>query len=141
MKIARWARLATLVVPGKPPVKKNGQQIAKRRSTGRSFLLPNSEFLAWKSGAIWLFKAGWKAVGQTEAIGSELEAVRLEMRFFMPSDSHSDLSNLYEAVQDALQDAAVLSNDYWVVSHAGSERLVAEPGKERVEVSVYACVL
>ena len=138
----RWARVARIVIPGKPPVKKNRQQIAKRRDTGRSFILPNEDYLAWVNGAIWHITAAWRRCGHSAPIGGEFEHVQLQMRFFLPGSSQPDLSNLYEAVQDALQSAGVLTNDYWVVGHDGSDRQYAADDREaRVEVTVFACVL
>lgn len=136
----RWALLATIVVPGKPPVKKNSQTIAKR-GNGQRFILPNDDYLSWKPSAVWHMVAGWRRYGRKGPVGDKSERICLSMHFFMPGDSRPDLSNLYEAVQDALQDAGVLTNDYWVASHDGSTRQTCDrPQDARVEVDIYACV-
>jgi Holliday junction resolvase RusA-like endonuclease len=44
-----------------------------------------------------------------------------------------DASNLYEAPQDALQRAGIISNDYWIRTHEGSNRLRDE-ANPRVEI-------
>lgn len=47
----------------------------------------------------------------------------------------NDLSNLYELVQDCLQEAQIIENDADIVSHDRSRRL---PGKENaVEIELY----
>lgn len=132
----RWARLARIRIDGEPPVKKNGQKIARRGKNGPSFLLPNPNYTAWLQGALYQIKSAWRRAGHTQPIGSEHERVWLCMHFVLV-DSASDQSNLYEAVQDALQEAGVLTNDYWIASHDGSDRV--RGARAYVEVQVMAC--
>lgn len=143
----RWARLATIWIPGAPEVKKNRQEIRRSKKPRFSkagvalpnqWIAPNKEYEAWAETAVYYARIAWSKLGRREPVGAAGEQVWLAMRFHLPPRSAPDQSNLYEGVQDVLQDAGVLSNDYWVVSHDGSDRVRAKaaPG---VEVVVYAC--
>lgn len=101
------------VILGEPPVKKNGMQIVRRGK--KPFLLPSKAYRSWKDGAVLQLKAQHR----DDPIEGELQAT---FTFYVGARRKPDLSNLYEAPQDAMEDAGIISNDYFIVSHDGSRR-------------------
>ena len=54
---------------------------------------------------------------------------------FQDAGQSVDLSNLYQGPEDALEDAGVLPNDYWIVGHHGSGRFRDET-RPRTEIVI-----
>ena len=112
------------VILGNPPVKKNNMVKTKWG------LLPSKAYRSWISGAVFQLKAQWK--GAPIASGIFLHA---RFTFYLGARQKPDLSNLYEAPQDAMEDAGIIYNDYWIVSHDGSRRL-RDNENSRIEIEL-----
>lgn len=108
------ARLpARYIILGEPPVKKNSSQIVRRGK--KPFLLPSKAYMSWKDAAILQLKTQHRG----DPIEGELHAT---FTFYVGARRKPDLSNLYEAPQDAMEEAGIINNDYFIVSHDGSRR-------------------
>lgn len=109
-------------LPLHPRVLKNSRILATVGGRARSF--PSKVAKAFmKEGA----RAISAVQGPPEAIGVP---VRLRMVFHGPwggEDKLPDLSNLYQAVEDLLEECGVLANDTLVASHDGSRRVALCP--------------
>lgn len=121
---------AYFVIFGKPVSKKNGKKIIRTRS-GRPMIISNSDVLAWERDAVRQLKRQWMHDHPIP------KGILLNARIvsYCAKRQRSDASNLYEAPQDALQEAGILENDYWIVSHNGSKRLVDDENP-RVEITL-----
>lgn len=61
--------------------------------------------------------------------------VRLEMLFFPPDRRRRDLSNIYKCIEDSLEHAGVLSDDYQIAEHkCRREREIVEGGMVKVRL-------
>lgn len=114
---AEWVCVATIRIAGRPIVKKNSRVLA----TGpRPVSLPSAAYRQWAKVAVWEAMAQWRAAGLFAPVGGPEQPVWLKCRFVLPVGGFADLSNLYEGIQDVLQDAKVLHNDRWIAHHDGS---------------------
>jgi len=119
------------VILGRPVVQKNRMQIRRNRKTGQSFIGKSPEVEAWMRRAVLQLRQQWHEDGPIEH-GVFLNAAIVT---YQGPRGKADASNLYEAPQDALQKAGIVSNDYWIRSHNGSDRL-SDPAKPRVEITL-----
>lgn len=62
---------------------------------------------------------------------------RVRTVVYMKQGQTGDLVNFEQAVWDLLQDAGLISNDFWINSHDGSERRWTEPDVPRIEVDLW----
>ncbi len=110
-------------------IKKNSKQIAKNRFAGKNFIRSSDKALFAKK---WLNQ---KLL--TEKLKQRLDTIAddviAEFIFYFPKSKYftkkglrsktlPDLSNLYETVQDCLQDARIIENDTCIVNHGSSHR-------------------
>lgn len=102
-----------------PITKKNSQQIAQNRKTGKSFIVQSSQYKRYAKNA------GYFLVHPPEIN----EPVNVQMLFYMDSNRKVDLSNLQSAALDVLVDNRVLADDRAdiVVSHDGSRVIYPDP--------------
>ncbi len=64
--------------------------------------------------------------------------LRLQVVFYFQNrSSESDLSALYEGIQDELQVMGVIENDKHIFSHDGSTKIFSETERQRTEVSLF----
>ena len=110
---------------GNPPVKKNSMQITRQGG-----LVPSAAYRAWIRGAVFQLRSQWKRLPM--AVSIELH---VKFTFYLGARQKPDLSNLYEAPQDAMEVAGIISNDYWIVSHDGSRRL-RDSKNPRIEIEL-----
>lgn len=116
------------VILGKPPVKKNSQRIVVNKTTNARFIMPGSKYKKWHAHAVTQLKAQWRDEPHSGF-------VHVRAHFFLPDLRRVDLSNLLEAPADALEEAGVLENDYWISSWDGSRRLL-DRNNPRIELTV-----
>ena len=121
-------------IPLSPVTKKNSSQIVfagakcpvcKRGRIAR--LLPSKKYREYEKAALWCLK-------RKEPI---TKPVNVQCLFYMPTARKVDLTNLLEAVCDALVTAGVLADDNSkiVVSHDGS-RVLLDRDKPRTEIYI-----
>ena len=109
-------------IPGRAYVKKNTQRVVRGR---RVIYSPN--FLAWERGALATLRRAYRGLPSEG---------NLEARFsfyFANRQAESDLSNLIEGPQDALQKAGVIANDKQIITLHARKFFGAEP---RVEIEL-----
>ena len=106
--------IATLSLVGWPVVKKNGYDIV--RMGQRSALVPNKRYKAATAGAIGQLQIQWAG---RDLIDFPVSA---EMHFYLRRAHVPDISNLYQAPEDWMEDAGVLLNDGQIEHHDGSRR-------------------
>ena len=109
--------------------KKNGKQISFNKSTGRRFIRSNDKVLfakKWIVQKLIAEKLKQRLDMITEDIVAEFVFIFPESQFFtkkgLRSKTLNDLSNLYENIQDCLQEAKVIENDTNIVNHGNSHR-------------------
>lgn len=116
------------VILGAPPVKKNRMQIVTNPKIARPFLVPNQKYKKWRSHAVQQLKSEWRDVPLSDFL-------HVRALFFLPNARRVDLSNLLEAPADALEEAGVIENDYFISSWDGSRRML-DRNNPRIELTV-----
>lgn len=116
-----------LVILGEPAVKKNSMRIVS--FGGHSSIRPSVLYEVWASKAIKQLQDQY--IGLQPLKGK----LHLEVKFYKGTSRPSDLSNLYEGVQDCLTTAGVWLDDTLVESHDGSRKLV-DKSNPRVEIII-----
>lgn len=121
-------------------VLKNNKQIVFNRKTRRPFIKSSNEVVEAKEYLVNIFRSiheGRPPISQY---------VNLKCLFYFPQDVFfnkkkerskkvADISNLYQIVEDALEEAGVIENDRLIESHNGSLRLQCNEFKLEVELS------
>lgn len=99
-------------IPLPPVTKKNSQRIVVNKTTGRPFIMPSEHFRKWLS------MAGWYLRGKPEI----KRPVNVKCLFYMPTRRQVDLTNLLEAIDDALVYYGIIADDNSgvVAGHDGS---------------------
>lgn len=116
-----------LIVPLAPVTKKNSQRIVRRRN--RNIVLPSKAFKDYEEAA------GKYLVGASKwQIDYPVEVTCL---FYMPTRRRVDLTNLLEAIDDALVHYGILADDnsQIIVSHDGS-RVLYDKDAPRTEIYI-----
>lgn len=122
-------------------VLKNNKQIVFNRKTRRSFIKSSDEVLEAKDYLVNVFRSihdGKPPISQY---------VSLKCLFYFPKEVFfnkkgerskrvPDTSNLYQIVEDALEEAGVIENDRLIEDHNGSRRLVGDEFRLEVELSL-----
>ena len=120
-----------IVIRGQPTSKKNSMQLVRIR--GRYRLLPSKEYREWMKAAkkqVFVATAGISGLPITNPVHLKALAYRHTKRKI-------DLSNIYAAVEDMLQEYGVLADDALVESHDGSRKILGVPKDEaRVEIEL-----
>jgi Holliday junction resolvase RusA-like endonuclease len=126
-------------------IKKNNKQIAFNKAAGRRFIMSNNKARFYEE---WLNQ---KLI--TEKLKQRLDTithkVHVCMKFYFPKTKFytkkgeqnkklADLSNLYQAVEDALQSSGVIENDNLIESHDGSRRLPIDDTSHWLEITISA---
>lgn len=63
--------------------------------------------------------------------------VGLEAVVYLETGQTGDLINFLEALQDCLQEAGLITNDYWVNGFGNSRRDKTDPQRPRIEVAIW----
>lgn len=122
-----------IVIPGQPIVKKN-TQIPVRLGSGRMIRVPTKAYKQWHKGAAIALEITNKSMKPLQPIS---EPINLCCRFFMQTRRKTDLSNLYEGIQDVLVSEGWLEDDHSgiVCSHDGSG-VFYDKMNPRIEVTI-----
>jgi Holliday junction resolvase RusA-like endonuclease len=120
-----------LVILGQPTSKKNSMQLVRVR--GRGLPLPSKKYREWMRASktqVFAVTAGISGLPITSPVHLKILAYRHTYRKI-------DLSNIYAAVEDMLQEYGVLADDALVESHDGSRKFLGVPEDEaRVEIEL-----
>lgn len=117
----------SFTIPIPPITKKNSQQIAINRKTGRPFVTPSKKYKEYERAAM-----GYIAPSvQVET------PVNVKCLFYMPTRRRVDLTNLLEAIDDVMVKAGLLPDDDYTViqSHDGS-RVLYDKENPRTEIEI-----
>lgn len=124
-------KIIRFTIYGQPAVKKNSQQVVRRG--GKIFKIDTPAYKRWRSSCEQQLKL--------EAIKKPLkpisEPINLELKFYLETRRKTDLSALYEGIQDVLVKEGWLEDDNYLIvaNHDGSS---AQWDKEnpRIEVAI-----
>ena len=95
-----------ITLEGLPPSKKNSKQIFINRKTGKRFMTSSSNYKAWETETVLMFKTMLKKIK-----GS----VAMQVMFNTKSKYKKDLSNSFEGIADVLVLAGIIEDDNWYV--------------------------
>jgi Holliday junction resolvase RusA-like endonuclease len=108
---------------GRIGIKKNGKQISVRG--GRVFVRTSENYKNWHSYAsvIMLQQKNFSQFPMPIK-----EPINLSCKFHFPNhQGEPDLSNLYQGIEDILQEIGVIENDKLIYSHDGSRKIFGAP--------------
>lgn len=111
-----------------PPVsKKNHQQIAISKTTGRPFVVPSKQYKQYEKDALWF-------IPKCETI---YYPVNVKCLFYMPTRRKCDLVNMQEAILDVMVKAGLLADDnYSIVQSMDGSRVLYSKEHPRTEVYI-----
>lgn len=115
-------------VPLTPVSKKNNQQIAINKATGRPFVVPSKKYKEYEKNALWFIPRKQKPID---------EPVNVKCLFYMPTHRRCDLTNMLEAIDDVMVAGGLLADDNYriIESHDGS-RVLYDKENPRTEVYI-----
>ena len=119
-------------IPLPPITKKNSQQIAINRKTGRPFVTPSKKYKQYERDALQYIR---------HVLPFKVEPpVNVKCLFYMPTRRRVDLTNLLEAIDDVMVKAGLLPDDDYTViqSHDGS-RVLYDKEFPRTEIEITYC--
>lgn len=121
-------------IHGNPVTKKNSQQILMNPKTHRPFVAPSSQYKKYEKEACKQLLLQAVQHGPAQAIDFP---VNIECDFYMQTRRLVDLTNLLEAVCDALTAAGIIADDNCsiAVSHDGS-RVRYDKEHPRTEIRI-----
>jgi Holliday junction resolvase RusA-like endonuclease len=109
----RWE----FTIEGPPSQKKNSPQIGWVRGKPRIF--PDPKYRKWAKSAIQQLRLQW---GARTPLGDKTTGVEVEAIFYLGKGQHFDLSNLFEALGDVMEDAGIVKSDFYIDGWSGSRR-------------------
>ena len=114
-------------IPLDPITKKNSQQIAINRTTGRPFITQSKRYKEYEKAALLFIPKGVRIA----------EPVNVKCLFYMPTRRRVDLTNLLEAIDDVMVKAGLLEDDAFTIiqSHDGS-RVLYDKNNPRTEIEI-----
>jgi Holliday junction resolvase RusA-like endonuclease len=114
-------------IPLDPITKKNSQQIAINRATGRPFITQSKKYKEYEKAALWHIPKGIYINAP----------VNVKCLFYMPTRRRVDLTNLLEAIDDIMVKAGLLADDNFTIieSHDGS-RVLYDKNNPRTEIEI-----
>ena len=124
-----------LTIPGSPIIKKNRRPIYRKAGSERPFVGKSAALESWEEKALW-------------ALRRQLRGPLLRVKLTLPLiatfffyrrekvEAPGDLSNYYEAPQDALQAVGLLEDDKCIRGHDGS-RLLQDAKHPRTELLLW----
>lgn len=115
------------VIPIAPVTKKNHQQVCINRSTGRPFVMPSKQYIAYEQQAILYVPKGIYIN----------YPVNVRCLFYMKTRRKCDLTNLLECIDDVMVKSGLLSDDNCTIiaSHDGS-RVLFDKENPRTEIEI-----
>lgn len=117
------------VVQLAPVPKKNGNQIYKRRDTGKPFVSTSDRYKQYAAAAPWFLRpVPAKPIDYP---------INIKYLFYVPDMRRRDASNLIEAIDDILQDVGIIKDDCWqiVAGHDGT-RVYLDRENPRTEIYI-----
>lgn len=116
-------------IPISPTTKKNSQQIAINRKTGRPFVTQSKKYKEYE-------RAAMEYVQRVLCYKVE-PPLNVKCLFYMPTRRRVDLTNLLEAIDDVMVKAGLLPDDDYTViqSHDGS-RVLYDKDNPRTEIEI-----
>ena len=103
-----------LTILGQTPSKKNTHMI--RRHKGKTWISPNKAYQEWEEIAALQLR--------NQAMQYEIreitKPVHCKFLIYRATKIKADRLNLYQSVEDALEKAGVIEDDFQIVSHDGS---------------------
>lgn len=104
---------------GRVGIKKNSKQLSSRN--GRIFVRSSENYKIWeRTATLHLLQSKIK----TQYSLPITDPINLSCKFHFPNhQSEPDLSNLYQGIEDILQDIGIIENDKLVYSHDGSRKI------------------
>ena len=118
-------------IEGQCPVKKSSHIIRQKGS--KSWIAPDDEYQAWERDAAKQLMIQKSELGLVEALKYPLHVKCL---IYRSGTGRTDLTNLIQSCEDALEAGAVISNDFLIESTDGSRRIPVPEGKERIEIEI-----
>ncbi len=120
-------KIIKFTIPLVPVTKKNHQQIAINKNTGRPFVKPSVQYIAYENAAS-LFIPRKNTIDY---------GVNVKCLFYMSTKRKCDLTNLLEAIDDIMVKCGLLADDNFtvIVSHDGS-RVLYDKINPRTEVEI-----
>ena len=121
-------RMIKFIVPLTLVSKKNNQQIAINKATGRPFVVPSKKYKEYEKNALWFIPRKQKPID---------EPVNVKCLFYMPTHRRCDLTNMLEAIDDVMVAGGLLADDNYKIieSHDGS-RVLYDKENPRTEVYI-----
>ena len=125
----------SFVITGQPRTKKNSQQIAFNRKTGRRFVKQSDIYIAFEKECLRQI-AALKWLNDITPI---TEPVNIEYTFYRADRRKVDLVNLEEAMNDILVRAGVVGDDnYTIVAGHDYSRVRYDKDNPRTEIRITA---
>lgn len=121
--------MISFTILGRPITKKNSQQIAVNRRTGKPFILQSGRYMTYEEAAGYFIPAH-----KRKSIDYPVNVCCV---YYMPDKRRVDLVNLLEATDDILVKYGVLKDDNCeiIVSHDGSH-VRYDKANPRVEIEI-----
>lgn len=118
-------------IPVHPVTKKNSQQIITNPKTGRPFLIPSKQFREFEKECAPYFREVKKQTGPVNF------PINSECVFYVSKHLKYDLTNLLEAVDDAMVTSGLLIDDNRdiIAAHDGS-RVYFDKQNPRIEIEL-----
>lgn len=111
-----------------PVSKKNSIQILTNRATGRPFLMPSKNYVAYEKAATRFIPMRVMPIDYP---------VNVQCLFYMPTKRRCDLTNMLESIDDVMVKAGLLKDDNFniIAGHDGS-RVLYDKERPRTEVII-----
>jgi len=120
--------ICKLVLYGPPRTKKTSNRLV--RSGGRSHILPSLPWTKWRDEVVPQLAFFVRRV-QAQPI---MRPVNCKALFYRDAE-RGDAVGYYQGLADILQEAGVVTNDFWIMSWDGS-RMLKDRDNPRVEITL-----
>ena len=108
-----------MMLPGRVGIKKNGKSAFI--SKGRAFITTSQNYKKWaRDASLHILQQKNRTQTQLPIKGP----ITLTCRFYFPNHQwEADLSNLYQGIEDILQELGIIEDDKLIYSHDGSRKI------------------
>lgn len=121
--------LFNCTLKGRTRILKNSKKLIKVGK--RRIPIPSDQYKRWA-----LFASIFIAKAKTNKTPID-HPVNLKCVFYLKNHQHeADLSNMYQGIEDILEDCGVLKDDKLIHSHDGSRKIFDPNEPERIEITV-----
>jgi len=134
--------VAHFVILGVPAIAKNRRTIRRKgwgrckacgQPTGKPFIGKSDLYRRWRETTDLIIMNQWRGAPAIDF------PVSMNLQSYLPTRKFPDASNLYQGIEDAMQDCGVIENDGLIEHHDGSRRH-HDPKNPRIEVTLVRCV-